>query len=70
MTQENQEENISELNTQEDKKEEAVKPTPPIPQKVSKVPAFVHQNHFGKWWGFNNFTNNKQRPGRAASRGR
>ncbi len=54
----------------EEKKEEASKPAPPIPQKVSKIPAFVQQNHFGKWGGFNNFSNNKQRPGRAASRWR
>lgn len=69
MTQEIQEDNIIDENIAE-KKEEVVKPTPPIPQKISKVPAFVHQNQFGKWGGFNNFSNNKQRPGRAASRWR
>jgi hypothetical protein len=47
MTQEIQEDNIIDENIAE-KKEEVVKPTPPIPQKISKVPAFVHQNQFGK----------------------
>ncbi len=69
MTQESQEDNIVEENIIE-KKEEVIKTNPSIPQKISKTPAFVHQNQFGKWGGFNNFSNNKQRPGRAASRWR
>ena len=47
MTQESQEDNIVEENIIE-KKEEVIKTNPSIPQKISKTPAFVHQNQFGK----------------------
>ena len=48
--------------------EEIQKPTIPV-QKTLKVPNFPNGNHFGKWApNFN--MNNKQRPGRAASRWR
>lgn len=47
---------------------EKEKPTPiAIPNKVSRVPNFPNANMFGRW---NNNTNNRQRPGRAASRWR
>lgn len=46
---------------------EKPKTIPPI--QHSKAPAFLNANSFGKWKPLNNF-NNRQRPGRAASRGR
>lgn len=46
---------------------EKPKTIPPI--QHSKAPAFLNSNSFGKWKPLNNF-NNRQRPGRAASRGR
>lgn len=47
--------------------QEKPKTIPPIQQP--RTPAFLNANSFGKWKPLNNF-NNRQRPGRAASRGR
>lgn len=63
----NLEEEKKDETTQEVEVVETPKPTIPL-QKVSRVPSFPNPNQFGKGW-FNNF-NNKQRPGRAAARGR
>ena len=68
MTQENknEEENMQE-SSQEWEVQELQKPAIPV-QKVSRTPSFPNAHQFGKG-SFNNF-NNKQRPGRAAARGR
>ncbi len=63
------EQNEEDLETPEQSEEEAHK-IPPVAQKVTKFGAANFQNgsKFGKWANFN--PPNKQRPGRAAGRGR
>lgn len=65
---ENTSENIENSN---EIKEEAkdIHKAPAIATKKSKIPSFPQNNQVTKWGWFNNF-NNKQRPGRAASRWR
>lgn len=63
----NLEEENKDETTQEMETVEVSKPTIPA-QKISRVPSFPNAHQFGKG-SFNNF-NNKQRPGRAAARGR
>ncbi len=59
--------NTEELN-EEVVEKELHKPSIP-PEKSHHAPSFPNPNHFWKWvWNFN--MNNKQRPGRAASRWR
>jgi len=62
----NEEENLEETSKEAEKITEKPKTIPPIQQAR---PAFLGSNSFGKWKPLNNF-NNRQRPGRAASRGR
>ena len=59
-------------NLEEASKEPKVIPEKPKtipPTQQPRTPAFLNANSFGKWKPLNNF-NNRQRPGRAASRGR
>jgi hypothetical protein len=67
----NEEEIDADTNEEEDEKTSDIEknPVPQIPTKVNKIPSFPNQNRFGKG-AFNNGFNNRQRPGRAASRGR
>lgn len=62
-----EEEILEETSKESEKIPEKPKTIPPVSQP--RTPTFLNANSFGKWKPLNNF-NNRQRPWRAASRGR
>ena len=63
VLEENKKEQVSE------EKEKVIEEPNPIIEKYTRPPAFQKWNSFWKW-NFQNTNNNRQRPGRAAWRGR
>ncbi len=68
MTKPKKQEEDDTLETTDSSVEKPKPTTPQIPTQKPKAPTFQNANNFGKW-RFRN-TISKQRPGRAAARGR